>query len=53
LDGLEVTFVGTIGPILTSRNGLNLTPAQGSLAATAYFEGACAGAVVFGFLTDV
>ncbi len=26
LDGLEVTIVGTIGPTLTSKAGLNLSP---------------------------
>lgn len=52
LDGLEVTIVGTIGPTLTSRQGLNLSDTQAGLAATTYLIGACAGALVFGFLTD-
>jgi MFS family permease len=52
LDGLEVTIVGTIGPTLTSKQGLNLSDTQAGLAATAYLIGACAGALVFGWLTD-
>jgi MFS family permease len=52
LDGLEVTIVGTIGPTLTSKNGLNLTSTEAGLTATAYLIGACFGAIVFGFLAD-
>ncbi len=52
LDGLEVTIVGTIGPTLTSKEGLGLSPTQAGLAATTYLIGACVGALVFGYLTD-
>ncbi len=52
LDGLEVTIVGTIGPTLTSKQGLNLSDTQAGLAATTYLIGACLGALVFGWLTD-
>ncbi|HEY4439699.1 MAG TPA: MFS transporter [Candidatus Elarobacter sp.] len=52
LDGLEVTIVGTLGPTLTSRDGLGLTDTQAGYAATAYLIGACAGALGFGYLTD-
>ncbi len=52
LDGLEVTIVGTIGPTLTSKNGLGLSPEQATGAGTTYLIGACAGALVFGYLTD-
>lgn len=52
LDGLEVTIVGTIAPVLTTRAGLGLTPTEIGLAATTYLVGACAGALVFGALTD-
>jgi MFS family permease len=52
LDGLEVTIVGTIGPTLTSKDGLGLTDTQAGYAATAYITGACIGALVFGYLTD-
>ena len=52
LDGLEVTIVGTIGPTLTSKNGLGLSDVQATAAGTAYLIGACTGALVFGYLTD-
>ncbi|MDB5094161.1 MAG: major facilitator superfamily 1 [Candidatus Eremiobacteraeota bacterium] len=52
LDGLEVTIVGTIGPTLTSKQGLNLSDVQATAAGTAYLIGACVGAIVFGILTD-
>jgi MFS family permease len=52
LDGLEVTIVGTIGPTLTSKNGLGLTPEQATAAGSTYLVGACIGALVFGYLTD-
>ena len=52
LDGLEVTIVGTIGPTLTSKQGLNLSDVQATGAGTAYLIGACVGAIVFGILTD-
>ena len=52
LDGLEVTIVGTLGPTLTSRNGLGLTDQQATAAGTAYLIGACSGALVFGYLAD-
>ena len=38
LDGLEVTIVGTLGPTLTSKDGLNLTDTQAGLAATTYMR---------------
>jgi MFS family permease len=52
LDGLEVTIVGTIGPTLTTKQGLNLSDVQATGAGTAYLIGACAGAIIFGILTD-
>ena len=52
LDGLEVTIVGSIGPILQQRNTLALTPADVGSAASLYVVGAVAGALVFGWLTD-
>jgi MFS family permease len=52
LDGLEVTLVGSIGPILKDRQTLGLTDqAIGSIAAC-YVGGAVAGALLFGWLTD-
>jgi MFS family permease len=52
LDGLEVTIVGAINPTLSSAQGLNFTPTQTGLAATAYLIGAVIGALGFGYLTD-
>jgi len=52
LDGLEVTIVGTIGPTLTSKAGLGLSPQQATAAGSTYLVGACVGALVFGYLTD-
>jgi MFS family permease len=52
LDGLEVTVVGSIGPMLEYRQTLGLTPGEIGLAGTLYLAGALIGAVVFGHLTD-
>jgi MFS family permease len=53
LDGLEVNVVGVIGPRLTDKaGGLGLTDSQVGLGAAAYVAGACAGALIFGYLTD-
>jgi MFS family permease len=53
LDGLEVTLVGAIGPVLTEPHTLHLTNTQIGGAATAYLAGAVIGALVFGRLTDL
>ncbi|HEY7156838.1 MAG TPA: MFS transporter, partial [Gemmataceae bacterium] len=52
LDGLEVTIVGSIGPMLRHREALGLSERQIGLAGTAYLAGALGGALVFGHLTD-
>src|SRR5213080_3035140 len=53
LDGLEVNVVGVIGPRLTDKaGGLGLSDSQVGLGAALYVAGACAGALVFGYLTD-
>ncbi len=52
LDGLEVTIVGSIGPILHSPQTLGLSDQQIGSIATSYVAGAVAGALVFGWLTD-
>jgi MFS family permease len=52
LDGLEVTIVGSIGPILHSPQTLGLSDEQIGSIATSYVAGAVAGALVFGWLTD-
>jgi MFS family permease len=53
LDGLEVTIVGAVGSTLTSaHSGISITTAQVGDAAGVYVAGACAGALLFGHLTD-
>jgi MFS family permease len=52
LDGLEVTLVGSIGPILQNKRALGLTPQDIGAVASAYVAGAVIGALVFGWLTD-
>jgi MFS family permease len=52
LDGLEVTIVGSIGPILQDKDTLALSSEQVGIAASCYVVGAVAGALFFGWLTD-
>ena len=52
LDGLEVTIVGAIGPILQSSLTLGLTAGEIGGAASAYVTGAVIGALIFGWMTD-
>ncbi len=53
LDGLEVTIVGSVASRLTQHaSGLSISPAGIGVAAALYVVGACAGALVFGHLTD-
>jgi MFS family permease len=52
LDGLEVTLVGSIGPILKDHRTLSLTDQQIGSIAACYVAGAVAGALFFGWLTD-
>jgi MFS family permease len=52
LDGLEVTLVGSIGPILKDKQTLGLTDQDIGSAAACYVGGAVIGALVFGWLTD-
>ncbi len=52
LDGLEVTFIGSIGGVLQEPATLGLTAQQVGLLASAYVSGAVAGALGFGYLTD-
>ncbi len=52
LDGLEVTIVGSIGPMLQDKRTLGLTPQNIGTMASAYVAGAVAGALFFGWLTD-
>jgi MFS family permease len=52
LDGLEVTIVGSIGPVLQDKDTLALTVEQVGIAASCYVVGAVGGALGFGWLTD-
>jgi len=53
LDGLEVTLVGAIGPVLMEPATLHLTARQVGGSGSAYLAGAVTGALVFGRLTDL
>jgi MFS family permease len=54
LDGLEVTIVGLIAPVITTGGGggLNLGTGQIGFANSMYLAGAAAGAIVLGYATD-
>jgi MFS family permease len=52
LDGLEVSIVAALGPVLTHSATLHLTESEVGLAASAYLAGSVLGAVVFSYLTD-
>ncbi len=52
LDGLEVTIVGSLGPVLQDHRTLGLTARDVGSAASAYVIGAVIGALGFGWLTD-
>jgi MFS family permease len=52
LDGLEVTLVGAIAPLLSEPTALRLDSAQIGAAGTAYLAGAILGALYFGRLSD-
>ncbi len=53
LDGLEVTLVGAIAPLLAEPGTLGLSAAQIGASATIYLAGAIVGALVFGRLADM
>ena len=52
LDGLEVTIVGSIEPVLQSPLTLGLTAGEIGGAGSAYVTGAVIGALIFGRMTD-
>ena len=52
LDGLEVSIVAALGPVLTHPTTLHLTESEVGLTASAYLAGSVLGAVVFSYLTD-
>lgn len=52
LDGLEVSIVAALGPMLTHPDALNLTQAEVGLTVSAYLAGSVVGALIFSYLTD-
>src|SRR3977135_1996186 len=52
LDGLEVTFAGSLGTAVQTRPRLQLTGEQVGLTGSAYLAGAVLGSLFFGHLTD-
>jgi MFS family permease len=52
LDGLEVTIIGSIGPMLQDQRTLGLTDQDIGTIAAFYVAGAVLGALVFGWMTD-
>ncbi|HRI39094.1 MAG TPA: MFS transporter, partial [Nitrospira sp.] len=52
LDGLEVSIVAALGPMLTHPDTLHLTHAEVGLTASSYLAGSVAGALFFSYLTD-
>jgi MFS family permease len=53
IDGLEVTLVGAVSPVLEHKETLHFSSTQNGLLNTAYLIGAVVGALVFGYLTDL
>lgn len=52
LDGLEVSMVAALGPMLTHPDTLHLTQSEVGLTASSYLAGSVAGALLFSYLTD-
>ncbi len=52
LDGLEVSIVASLGPVLTHTGTLHLTQSEVGLTASAYLAGSVLGALIFSYLTD-
>jgi len=52
LDGLEVSIVASLGPMLTQATTLHLRESEVGLTASAYLAGSVVGAFVFAYLTD-
>jgi MFS family permease len=53
LDGLEITIVSAIGPVLSDSDTLNLSSGAVGLIATVYLLGEVFGALFFGKLSDM
>ncbi len=52
LDGLEVTIVGSLGPVLQDKRTLGFSAQDVGSVASFYVVGAVVGALIFGWLTD-
>jgi len=52
LDGLEVTIVSTLGPVLTSPETVNFSTTEIGIAGSSYNAGSIIGCILFGFLAD-
>ena len=52
LDGLEVTIIGAIAPVLQNTQTLGLSAGEIGAAGSAHIVGAVVGALLFGWLTD-
>ena len=52
LDGLEVSIVAALGPVLTHPDALHFSQSDVGLTASAYLAGSVVGALVFSYLTD-
>src|SRR5215218_3765270 len=53
IDGLEVTLVGAVSPVLERPETMHFSSTQNGLLNTAYLVGAVIGSLVFGYLTDL
>jgi MFS family permease len=53
IDGLEVTLVGAVSPVLQRPDTLDFSSTQNGLLNAAYLVGAVIGSLVFGYLTDL
>ena len=53
IDGLEVTLVGAVSPVLQRPDTLAFSSTQNGLLNTAYLIGAVIGSLAFGYLTDL
>jgi MFS family permease len=52
LDGLEVSIVAALGPVLTHHDTLHFKESEVGLTASAYLTGSVLGAILFSYLTD-
>lgn len=52
IDGLEVTLIASVGPMLKRPDTLHLSVERITQLTSAYLAGAVIGALVFGYLTD-